>query len=390
MPSHTDPARVPAAARPREPGLRGTQMKLSFLQPLYCRPGPWASTYLDTSRDVEEPDRVIASRWRRLRDDLAAHGADPATVHALHAAVGIDDDLPGRHGQALFAARGELVLAEELPAPPPHDTASVDDLPDVLPLALQRAPDLPYLALFIGRTEDADSIRLAAQAERWPAGRIDADLAVRQTVPGAEWQQTAPQLARDLADLADRAGAEVLVLGRDPGDSWVSGVLVDRMPEHLRKNLVTVDNHNPGGTMDRALLEEQLARELGGRLNAADQARLEAYLAQRARDREASEGTTATVTALRRAQATAVLINDPPSLPDRLWAGPEATHIAESARELRACGVECVREESAGATLLRAAAGTGAELVVVPRRTLPLDGGVGVLLRHHDTLTPSR
>lgn len=363
-------------------------MKLSFLQPLYSRPGPWASTYLDTSRDVAEPDRVIASRWRRLRDDLTAHGADPATVHALHAAVGIDDDLPGRHGQALFATRGELVLAEELPAPPPHDTASLDALPDALPLVLQRAPDLPYLALLIGRTEDGDSVRLAAQAERWPAGRTDTDLAVRQTVPLEEWQQTAPQLSRDLADLAERGGAEVLVLGRDPGDTWVSDVLVDRLPEYLRKNLVTVGSRDHGGAWDRALLEEQLSHELSSRLNAADQARLEAYLAQRARDRAGCEGTAATVTALRRARAAAVLVNDPASLPERLWAGPEATQIAESAAELHTFGVTHVREEPAGAALLRAAAETGAELVVVPRRTLPLDDGMGVLLHDKDAGVP--
>ncbi|WP_431962507.1 hypothetical protein [Actinacidiphila sp. bgisy160] len=359
-------------------------MKLSFLQPLYNRPGPWASTYLDTSRDIEEPDRAIALRWRHLRDDLTAHGADRATVHALHAAVGMDDDLPGRHGQALFASHGELVLAEELPAPPARDTAHVDELPDALPLVLQRAPDLPYLALFVGRTEDGDSIRVAAQGERWPAGRIDADLAVRQTVPVEEWQRTAPQLAADLADLAERGGAEVLVLARDPSDPWTPGVLVNRMPEQLRKSLVTVDTTDPGGTPDRALLEEQLARELGTRLNAADQARLEAYLAQRARDRAASEGTAAVVTALQRAQAAAVLINDTAPLPDRLWAGPEPCHIAVSAPELQAFGVSSAREEPAGAALVRAAAGTGAELVVVPRSTLALDDGIGVLLRYRD------
>ncbi|MDX2644138.1 hypothetical protein PV341_11210 [Streptomyces sp. PA03-1a] len=338
-------------------------MKLSFLQPLFDRPGPWASAYLDTSRDVADPDRVIARRWRHLRDDLTAHGADPATVHALHAAVGMDDNLPGRHGQALFATRGELVLAAELPEPPVHDTADLDDLPDALPLVVQRAPDLPYLAVFVGRTEDGGGIQVAAQTERWPAGRIDTDPAVRQTVPAEDWQRTAPRLAGDLTDLADRGAAEVLVLGRDLGDPRTAGVLVDHMPERLGNALVTVGTGNPGGAPDRALLEEHLARELGGRLNAADQARLEAYLMQRAQDRTACEGTGAVVAALGRADAEAVLVNDPPPLPGHLPAGPG---------------------EPAGAALLRAAACTGAELVVVPRGTLALDDGVGVLLRRRD------
>ncbi|MFF7211958.1 hypothetical protein ACFZAU_15725 [Streptomyces sp. NPDC008238] len=337
-------------------------MKLSFLQPLFDRPGPWASAYLDTSRDVEDPDRVIARRWRHLRDDLTAHGADPATVHALHAAVGIDDDLPGRHGQALFATRGELVLAEELPEPPVRDRAELDALPDALPLVVQRAPDIPYLALFVGRTGDGDGIRVTARTGRWPAGRPDTDPAVRQTVPAQDWPQAAPPLAGDLADLAERGAAEVLVLSRDPDDPRTADLLAGLMPERLRSATVTVAGE-PGGTPDEAVLEEHLARALSGRLNAADQARLEAYLAQRTRDRTACEGTAAVVAALRGARAAAVLVNDPLPLPGQLWAGPE---------------------EPAGAALLRAAARTGAELVVVPRATLALDDGVGVLLRPPD------
>ncbi|WP_329190352.1 hypothetical protein [Actinacidiphila glaucinigra] len=341
-------------------------MKLSFLQPLFTRPGPWASAYLDTSRDIEDPDRVIARRWRHLRDDLTAHGADPATVHALHAAVGTDDDLPGRHGQALFATRGELVLAEELPEPPPRDTAGLEALPDALPLVVQRAPDVPYLELLVGRTEDGEGIRVAARTGRWPAGRPDPDPAVRQTVPVQEWPLTAPQLAGDLSDLADRGAAEVLVLGRDPGDPRTAEMLVDHMPEHLRSDLVTVGTARPAGTSGPAPSEELLARALGGRLNAADRARLEAYRVQRARDRTACEGTAAVVAALRGARAAAVLVNDPPPPPGHLWTGPE---------------------EPAGAALLRAAASSGADLVVVPRGTLALDDGVGVLLHRRDPVT---
>lgn len=338
-------------------------MKLSFLQPLFARPGPWASAYLDTSRDVEDPDRVIARRWRRLRDDLTDHGADPATVHALHAAVGTDDDLPGRHGQALFATRGELVLAEELPEPPVRDTAGLEALPDALPLVLQRAPDLPCLELFVGRTEDGDGIRVTARTGRWPAGRPDPDPAVRQTVPVEDWPLTAPQLAGDLADLAGRGAAEVLVLGRDPGDPGTAEVLVRHLPEGLRNDLVTVGTVRPAEAPGRAVPEEHLARELGGRLNAADRALLEAYRLHRTRDRSACEGIAAVVGALRDSQAAAVLVNDPPPPSGRLWAGPE---------------------EPAGAALLRSAACSGAELVVVPRDTLALDDGVGILLRRRD------
>ncbi|WP_449345028.1 hypothetical protein [Streptomyces narbonensis] len=53
-------------------------MRLSFLEPLYAEPGPYASVYLDTSRDVERPEREIALRWERLRESLSRQGADRA------------------------------------------------------------------------------------------------------------------------------------------------------------------------------------------------------------------------------------------------------------------------------------------------------------------------
>ncbi|CAM5461822.1 hypothetical protein SNARM312S_05972 [Streptomyces narbonensis] len=58
--------------------IGGVAMRLSFLEPLYAEPGPYASVYLDTSRDVERPEREIALRWERLRESLSRQGADRA------------------------------------------------------------------------------------------------------------------------------------------------------------------------------------------------------------------------------------------------------------------------------------------------------------------------
>ena len=37
-------------------------MELSFLRPLYARPGPWASVYLDASRDTADASSAHATR----------------------------------------------------------------------------------------------------------------------------------------------------------------------------------------------------------------------------------------------------------------------------------------------------------------------------------------
>lgn len=377
-------------------------MKLSFLHPLTKEPGPWASVYLDTSRDIDDPDKAISLRWRHQRDALRAQGADPATVSALEAVVGTDRDLPGRHGQALFAAHGHLALAEELPEPPVRDTARVGGLPDAMPLALQHAPDIAYLAVALTRSDPvrrtgdgngqrpADRVLIAYEAGRWPMSRATPGPRTTHLVALEEWQHAARRIAQELADLADRRHAEIVVLRRDTGDSWLSGVLVNRLPIHLQNSLTVVEEDPgtaSGGDDGRALDEEHVADVLHGRLSKADQRHVDAFHTQRARHRARSEGAGAVVTALQRGQAQAVLLSPPAGLPERLWTAARPSRIAWSAEELEAFGASELREEPADTALLHAVLRTGAELVVLPPDDdIPPADGLGVVLRYQDVV----
>lgn len=372
-------------------------MKLSFLDPLFAEPGPWASVYLDTSRDIDEPDKAIDLRRRHQQAALLAQGADRATVSALASAVGTDRSLPGRHGQALFATHGHLALVDELPEPPAHDRARFDALPDALPLAVQRAPDIPYLAVGLTRAgpwppddEFDDSavgehVLVAAETGRWPTGRVSPGRRLRLRIPVDAWQRTAAQIARELADLAERERAEAIVLRRDPDDAWVPGVLVNRMPAQLRSRATVVTDDrdtDPEAAIDPAVLEEHVGRVLDGCLSAADERRTEDFLAQRARHREKSEGLAAAVAALQQGQAAALLLTRGARLTESLWVGEDPPQIALSPSGLAAFGARSWREEPADAALLYAAVRTRAELIVLPPGRVPPADGVGVLLRY--------
>ncbi|MGP3966331.1 baeRF2 domain-containing protein [Streptomyces sp. 6N223] len=377
-------------------------MKLSFLDPLYAAPGPVAGVYLDTSRDIDDPDHAIELRWRHLSDDLRAQGADDAAVAALASRVGSDRAVPGPHGQALFATYdGRTVLAEELPEPPAHDTARVGEVPDALPLAVQHAPDIAYVAVTVGREHaghaghaedpgDAGEIVATFQTGRWPMSRVAPGPVATRRAPAEDWPRAAARIADDAAELVRRAGAEAIVVGASERDAWARGALVNRLPGRLRDRVVPVGAG--AASAGRALLEGELAAVLTGRLSEHDRHQTDLFLAQRARHRTASEGMTAAVAALQRGQAQALLVSRPPRAGDRpmrpLWGGPEPTHIAGSAEELRAFGVTVARERPADALLVRAAAGTSAELVIVPDTEPHMDDGVGVLLRYTVTRQP--
>ena len=62
-------------------------MQLSFLRPLYDRPGPWCSVYLDASAGHRGRRPALDLRWRALQEELTDQGADEATVAALDRVV---------------------------------------------------------------------------------------------------------------------------------------------------------------------------------------------------------------------------------------------------------------------------------------------------------------
>ncbi|MFI1518632.1 baeRF2 domain-containing protein [Kitasatospora cineracea] len=355
-------------------------MKLGFLNPLYARQGPYACAYLDTSRDLDDPDRAVERRRSRLRADLASQGADPATVGAVFRMVEGDRDPSGGQGRAVFAAHGRLALTAALPRPPRRDSARFAMLPDAMPLALQRAPDVPYLAAAVRHTDpDGRRMEVTWQAGRWPAGRVAEGNRRRQRVPADELGQAATAVARHLTELSDRTGAEIIVLS---GDRWARDTITRELPPRLRGRTARIHRDNGWSPRnERALLEDELDYLLGGRLAEADRALVSRFRAARARRDGAAEGLAATVAALRDGHVAAVLVDElfDPHLP--LHVGLTPRQLALTRCELAAHGVASGWPEETGAALVRAMVCGGAELVVVPRVELPLADGVGVLLR---------
>ncbi|MFH8475733.1 hypothetical protein [Streptomyces sp. NPDC018000] len=360
-------------------------MRLTFLEPLYKQPGPFASVYLDTSRDsaVEDPDAAIELRWRHLRDALRSEGADQGSVTAVARVVGSDADVPGTHGQAVFTAHGRLALLDELPAPPARDTAHFGPLPDTMPLLVQHTPGIPYLAVRVHyrgphSTDATGNVRIDAEAGIWPLTKVTPEHLLHEEIPVTDWLHAAGVIGRKLEGHARGIDAEAVVVA---GDVWARGILVHRLPAFLRRQVTPVEGvgeSQPG----RALMERRLESLFSGLMAAHDRALLDALLAQQARDGASAEDLPAAISALQRGRVKALFLNNHPESTLRLWVGPEPGQLALTEQELRSYGVQDVREERADAALTRALVGTKAELVVIPEQRLQLREGVAVLLRY--------
>ena len=366
-------------------------MDLSFLRPLFDQPGPWVSVYLDATRAEENAEHQIELRWRALKEGLTADGADERTVAAVERAVFDHPARPGRYGLAVFASAGEVALAEPLPAPPLTDEATWSPLPHAMPLIAQRGQEVPYVLVRAGHTGgevtalDAGGVprhERVEGSEKFPMRKVRAGgwshlryhKAVEET-----WKRNAGDVAAAAADLAGQVGAEVIVVAGDPRSI---PLLVDQLPKRWQGRVVTSEVIGESEAVDDVTVQAIA--------EAADQHTRQAidrYNAQRG-DGGGSAGLSDVVTRLQRGQADTVLLIDDPSSTDRLWIGPDdPSLVATDADLLRQSGVEQPIEVRADAALLRAIAGTGADLVLVQPGEADLPHGIGAILRYDDGAT---
>lgn len=370
-------------------------MDLTFLRPLFDRPGPWASVYLDASRDSENADRQVDLRWRALRERLVADGADPDTVEAVQRAVQEHPTQPGRYGLAVFATGGETVLVEPLPRPPAADEATFGPLPHAMPLVAQRGEEVPYVRVLADRTgADLDALGVGGAArhrevtggETFPLRKVNAGgWSHRRYQMAAEeaWRRNADDSTLAAVELAETVGAEVIVVG---GDVRAAQIFADRLPRPWQGRLVRTDQGSRAAGADESGLDDATLHAVAEVAERHVAEAVERFQAQRG-DAAASGGLAAVVSALQRGQVDTVLLVDDPSSTDELWIGPEAGQVSVAAEELTAMGVREPVRVRADAALLRAVVGTDAALVLVPAGTVPLPHGIGAVLRYADAGT---
>ncbi len=371
-------------------------MQLSFLRPLYDRPGPWCSVYMDASRDTQDARAQVDLRWRALKGDLLGQGADPVTVEAVEEVVRRHQPMPGDYGIAVFASRGRVVLTEYLSAPPLRDLASWSALPHTMPLVAQRGEQVAWVRVLADRT-GADAMAVSAGGVPRRAHVTGGQSRqLRRVQPGGwsqsryqraameAWHQNAGDAAAATADLAERVGADVVVVA---GDIRATGMIAAQLPERWQDVLVRTDAGARDGGADDTLMDDITAQTVA---EVADR-RVTAALDRFGVQEDVGAGLDAVVSALQRNQVDTMLIVDDPSADGELWVGPEPTEIATDPGQLSDMSVADPQRVRADAALLRALIGTDADLTVLaPEEAPELTDGVGAVLRYVDASTPGR
>ena len=364
-------------------------MKTQFLRPLYAEAGDWVSVYLDTSRTAENAADVIAVRWQDARAQLAAAGADGATLNAVAPELTVGHS-PGS-GRAVFARAGRAGLSAPVRVVPPVDAVRLAPLPNVMPLLAQREVMAPHLRVAVSRAGGEilamagdDPVELPAVVEDdevhgqdWPVHKPRAGgWSEPRYERSAEhtWDENARQLAARVTEASSHVGARCIVIA---GDARARSLVLQHLSQPLRESAVVVDREIPAGSPELAA--------------AADEA-LRARAEREARDRYDEwrsllahgggvEGLAQTIAALRDGLVADVLVRHDVWPASPVWIGPGA-EMALSEQEARDRGAARPLQDRADAAIARAVTDTDAELRFLPAdldAQLPQDGICGVL-----------
>lgn len=364
------------------------------LRKLVASRGPFASVYLDGSRDTEDAAKEIDLRWRSARKQLADQGAGEPTLTALDEAIQADTPVPGRAGRILVAA-GDRVLADEhVPHAPPVPVARVSTLPYLVPLVTAGPPRVPHVVVAV------DKIGADLRAVDGD-GTVVADYTVAghdhpvHTVRGGGWSHrniqahtaatvthNVDQVAGEVAALVERVRARLLVLA---GDVDPRGQLRRALPESCVSMAVEVETARRTAAANRTAFDRDVRELVAEQWRAERGARLDRLRAELGRaGGKAVQGLRDTAAALREANVELLVIGDP-GLGDRsVWTGSQPQLVALDRSELDAMGAGEGAENRADEALPAAAIAVGAEVTGTEEldEAVPLTDGIGALLRH--------
>ncbi|MFJ8196886.1 Vms1/Ankzf1 family peptidyl-tRNA hydrolase [Streptomyces sp. NPDC096152] len=372
-------------------------MRLSFLQQLFDRDGPWATVYFHAAHEDEagakRHELSVGEACRTLEEE----GADAATVRAVRETLMEASPAEDPAGRVYFATDGEVVLSHALSRPPERPISVWAPLPRLTPLLELSGRDPLCLVAYIDRTGADFELRSEAVSHhagqvagrRHPVHRTASDqLSERHFQLKVEntWQHNAGAVAEALASACEESGADLVVL---VGDARERRAVHEKLPDPVRRVAVETAHGGRAPGSSSAALEEDIAEARQQYVHRRAQEALDRFRTGRSGGQSpvgAVEGVPALVEAAREHRIDTLLIRpDGPDLASETWIGGRPDQLAVRRTNARTLGESDPWPARADDALLRSAATTGADVMVVAPdeaddHHLPT-GGLGALLR---------
>ena len=374
-------------------------MDVTFLGSVTDHPGPFATVCADVTHITENADTELDLRVRALADRLTEQGTPEPVVEAVRSRLleGNDGGEAGTYrGRAVVAGPDGTVLFDApLAAAPRTETAEWSSMPDLVTVLAALPGRIPHVVIVADRV-GADITVATAPGLPTLEKSIEGDTHLMRKVQVGGWahhryQHTAEnvwihnmqQVIDEIDALVGGSGARFVLLA---GDIRARQIFSDRATPKIQAVLVDMNEGGRAEGADRSVIDQRV-EELVAENDAAEQTEVIEQIASASAHGLAVTGTALVVEALRKAQVETLVLAEEPD-DEQLYVGATPLELGVSSEDMAALGVTDAAQVPAERALLRAAVGSNAGVVVVPRSAMPGDVPVAAVLRFTDASTP--
>lgn len=356
---------------------------------LFRDPGPWCTAYVDVTVGSVDSRQAGDVRSRNAGRELSQLGASDEDVEAVAAALEPATGEPGPASRLLLVRRGSVLLDEVLPEDLDDAEVQYGPVPDITPLIRHRQTDFSYVLVQIGHDGGEISLRTAT-GQRVQEQQIEGSTENIKKIPGGGlsqgqyqhrteevWRHNANEVAQRVDAIVNGPGARLIIVA---GDEQSRPKIIDQLSEGSQTLVVTMaENPRSAGTDDaefEALVERRVAEEVAEQESAV----LEQIAVQEGQTNPLSaSGLGSVVSALQAAQVSTLVFDEEVWSDHRLLVLDKEPWVATS--DEQTLDARVLGEVPAPAALVRAAALTGAEVMLVPTGALADGRDIAALLR---------
>lgn len=358
-------------------------MKTDGLAPLFEDPGPFATAYVDVSRDVENPSSAADLSVRAATDRLSDEGAPEALQQSIAERLAQQTGLPAPTSRCVVATENGILLDEVTRTDRTAPHGSWGALPDLLPWIADADATVPFVLALVDHEGGDVSVHRSGVHRDPETTEAGGETAYVNKVDGGGWahlrwqhstenvwERNAQDVATEIRQYVSGEGIDLILLaGEADSRSQVRDALSD-MQNVTITELEAGGRNADGGD---AALAEAVERALDEVLGTRAVERNEELAERLGRDDAVATGLTDVLNAFVSGQVERLLV-DPDGLADLEVEPSHYPGLAFGA-------VTDVPDRlPAGPVLVAAATLTGAAIEIVPR-AMQFDAPVSALLR---------
>ena len=372
-------------------------MDVSFLEPVFAVPGPYATVCADVTHTTETADTELDLRVRAVAEKLSEQGAPEDVVEAVRARLlegnegGAAGTLKGR--ALVVASDGSVVLDEPLVDAPLREVAEWSPQPELMPVLRQLPGRVPHVVVVADRV-GADITYVGMSGQDDEERTVEGDtFHMRKVKVGGwahdhwqnsaenQWEENAGRVADRITSYARRRSPQFVLIA---GDVRARTILADQATDLWKDLVVTMDEGGRAAGADREPVDRREAE-----LVAEHEARECAEILEKVQAAGAHglsvTGLHRVVEAMRKGQVETLVLADDPDHATTLLVGNSPLELGVNQQDMDALGMEG-EVVPADRALVAAAVASSAGVVVVPLSAVP-EHPVAAVLRYTDAST---